>query len=292
MKYSFYYGPDKVPFSLDEQDSLVTGDAEPFHGIISRGLLDKFEEEKVNSNVWYHYAHAVNAAAAFPQAPELTLLQEYAYTCQLLAFNHSAAAVRNYLTYYIRKFSKKKQLAAEVWNIKEGHTSSVWLVGLLLKDHSVADRFVVNVARDKAGGLELKHTSEKMQAIAKMCPAINMAQVYDIKSIKLKYFGKWIEVVVTRNEFVTGAQEIHVISGKESSSVQYILVERFLTSDNNPAQIAAVRGRRFTEAECCKIESDLRSFKQNASGDLDTEININDGDVVWNGKEAVVVAIT
>lgn len=277
---------------MDEQESIVAEGAVPFHGIISRGLLQKFEAEGVSSATWHTYAHLISNAAALHQAPELTLLQEYAYTCEVLSFSHSAACVRNYLERYLDKPSKKEQLTGEVWNIKEGHTSSVWKVTIADEYHSVADQFVVNVARDQAAGRELQDTSVRMQAIAKSCPAINMAQVYDIQSIKLKYFDKLIEVVVTRNEFIPKAYEIHALAGAGSGIAQFVLVERFLTSGQRPSQIASINGRRFTEEECCKIAEDLRLFGLCAATQPGTSISINEGDAVWNGEKAVVIAIS
>jgi len=291
MEFGFFYGPDKIPFLMDDQEMVLSDSAIPFHGIISRGLLKKFEDEGVNSNTWFKYSHLIGNTAALDQEPDLTQLQEYAHSCEVLSFSNSAVSVRNYAENYINKSNKGKQLTCELWNIKEGHTSSVWKVTVKNKNHFVEDPFIVNVARDQAAGLELKHTSEKMQAIAENFHDINMARVHDIDKVTLNYFDKYIDVVVTRNEFIPRANEIHSITRQGDNNEQYVLVERFLTSETNPSRISSIKGRKFTEDECNKIKMDINFFSINASKDFNAQINIMDGDLVWNGEKAIVVAI-
>jgi hypothetical protein len=195
LEVEFFYGPNKIPFFMDEQEMHFSDSAIPLHGIISRGLLRKFEEERIHSNAWHKYAHLIGQAPDVNQEPDLTLLQEYAARCDVLSFSNSAASVRSYVQQYINVNEKNETLVCGLWNIKEGHTSSVWKVNLMNKHHLVKDQFIVNVARDEEAGLELKRTSEKMQTITANFPKINMAMVYDIDKVTLNYLDKCINVV-------------------------------------------------------------------------------------------------
>lgn len=292
MEFNFFYGPDKIPFSMDDRKMVLSDSFVPFHGIISRGLLQKFEDKDIPGDTWYKYAHLIGSIPITDEDAALALLKEYAFGCEVLSFSDSAACARKYAWNYASGADTDSTLKCELWNIKEGHTSSVWKVSFLNENELACEEFIINVARDREAGYELRQTSEKMQAMADNFPDINIAGVYDITTVKLDYFDKDIAAVVTRNEFIPDAREIHALKQPGSTKEQYILVERFLTNENNPSQISSIRGRRFTETECDRIEKDIRFFSENAAREFDAEINILDGDLVWNGEKAIVVAIS
>jgi len=289
----FFYGPDKIQFKLDDKEMVVADEATPFHGIISLGLLKFFEAEGLDPETWYKNAHNIGNYAGIDQDHDLNLILEHAFICQVLSFANSAVAVRCYIESYIGNTHTDQPIFCELWNIKEGHTSSVWKVSLKSNLNYVIDEFVLNVARDEIAGADLKHTSEKMQAIAKEFPEIKIAEVFDIGTVELDYFDKTIKVVVTRNEFIAGAGEIHCITEKKTGpSGQFILVERFLTSKDKPAHILSIKGRKFKEGETRKIEKEIGFFRESVSKIFDTELNINEGDLVWDGQNAVIIAVT
>ena len=68
-------------------------------------------------------------------------------------------------------------------------------------------------------------------------------------------------------------------------------MERFLADPDYPAQIAKIRGRYLNQVEVLKIENDIENFLTKATiPKQPVNININEGDVVWNGNRALVVA--
>jgi hypothetical protein len=293
MEPLFFYGPDKIQFRLDDKEMVVADKAMPFHGIISLGLREFFEAEGLDPEIWHKSAHTIGNYVVTDLDHDLNLIQKQAYICQVLSFASSAVAARRYLESYFGNTHADQSISCELWNIKEGHTSSVWKVSLKNSLNYVIDEFVLNVARDEAAGTDLKHTSEKMQAISKEFPKVKIAKVFDIGTVEFDYFDKMIKVVVTRNEFIAGASEIHYIPEKKIGlSGQFILVERFLTSENKPAHILSIKGRKFKEEETRKIEKEIGFFRKSVSKTFDTELNINEGDLVWDGHNAVIIAVT
>lgn len=291
MKFSFYYGSDKIPFFLGTKGMVESTSAIPFHGIISRGLLTKLTEEDLHTEFWSKYAHLIDDDRD-SRNPDLKRLKTYAQECAVLSFRDSAICAQEYIERYILKISKENNYICELWNIKEGHTSSVWLATIKNGRNIQEDKFIVNVARDKAASIELQDTAKKMLAIAECQPEINMAKVYDIERVNLIYSCESIDVIVTRNEWIANAYEIHFLSKTETQTEQYVLVERFLTSLDRPSQIISIRGRKFTEGETNQIKDDIAFFLANADRVVPTDININEGDVVWTGEKAVIVAIS
>ncbi len=296
MEAAYFYGPDKIPFRPDPEGGAadVAAPLRPFHGIISRGLLAQAVRLGLTPPTWHEYAHRLNQAGPPGTRPDLlTRLEAAARECEVLSVEQSARCAKTYLEQYLNGPGMAEGVGAELWNIKEGHTSSVWKASLSGPPGLPDASFIINVARDREAGLELKKASEKMQAIAQKCPGINAAGVYDIAGVELDYFDRLIKVVVTRNEWIADSYEIHRIAGPtKTRPEQYALVERFLTSENNPAHISSINGRLFSDAERRKIKRDVRFFLKNASKTAPVQVNINEGDVVWNGRRAVVVAIS
>lgn len=292
MKFTFFYGPDKIPFSLPDRREQHLSSIEPFHGIISRGLLAQTVEIGLSVEAWYQYAHLMDEVSLEIQEPALSRLKDCVREYEVLSFYQSAFCAKKYVEQYYSSIIKEDEVEFTLWNIKEGHTSSVWKINMTGLTHVQQDPFVVNVARDKAAGIELKNTSEKMLAIAENCPGINMAKVCGIDKVSLNYFHEVIDVVITHNEWIPDAREIHFFPGNERQAEQYVLVERFLTSHDRPSQITSIHGRKFTESESNQIKGDIAFFLANACKVLPTYINLNEGDVVWTGEKAIVVAIS
>ena len=292
MDFRFFFGPDKPPFLLLENNVAEAESGTPFHGIISRGLLNAFEKHVLAFSLWYENAHRLdpnNADTGSDPEPVATL-RKLATQCGVLSFGQSALCAMTFATNLRQDLASEVIDRCEIWNLKEGHTSSVWkvsLFGLRSPEHV----FIVNVARDREAGAELERTSEQMKAIAELHTDINIAKVHDIQKISIGP-GALSGVVVTGNEWIENSFEVHTITDKVKEREQYILVERFLTgSKDTPAQITSIQGRRFSEQESARIRTDIDLFMQRAGSSTAVRIDINNGDVVWNGEKAVVVAV-
>jgi hypothetical protein len=294
MKINWFFGPHKQSFVLDENDEARAQSSVPFHGIVSRGMLALMHERGISPDVWRHHAHLVHLNGhdeLCASRRELDLLRSLAAECKALSFGQSAACVQLYLEHHDPSACTSEG-AAEVWSIKEGHTSSVWKITL---PHPSGDEthFIVNVARDQAANAELEATFGRMQKIGLGCPDIKMAGAYDIQTVHLPHGHDVLDVTVTRNEWLRDAYEIHAMCDAHGRPRQYLLVEQFITAAETPAHIVSILGRRFTAAECRQIENDMARFVERASQVVAApELNVNEGDLVWNGREAVVVAIS
>lgn len=280
MQVDWVFGPDRERFALDAAGRLRSPVGTPFHGIVSLGMRDILVRNRLPVDVWLRKAHLIFEQEAEPD-DELAALRECSAEAAALSFGESCVAVRAYLG---ERFEQ-----AEAWNIKEGHTSSVWKV-------TVEDgkEFVLNVGRDSSASAALAATSEQMREIKRRRSDINMAAVLDIRTVCLRRGAGSVDVVVTQNEWIADSTEIHVPAAPDEPSRRYLLVERFLTSAAAPAQIASIYGRWCTDDECVRIDRDLAWFREVARGPRSDApiVNLAHGDVVWNGRGAVVVAIS
>jgi len=268
--FALYHGPDRTEIS--------TADG-PFHGIVPRGLVGG-----VGLDDWRLYAHRF-----FDDATEengsLALLRQAARQSHVLSFRHSAEAAQR----FVEKRLDLQEARCDLWNIKEGHTSSVWRVAV--DGENSSGEFILNVARDDAAGLELARTAWTMQAIGDRYPDLAMAKVEDIAEVEIDYFGQPAAVTVTRNELVRDALEIHLGRDRQTGEPTHVVIERFLTSPEQPSEIVHIFGRVMTHTECLRLEADLAAFLDAALQVAPVAVDINDGDIVWAGSRAVVVAI-
>ena len=274
----FRYGPDGVPFHLLGDGAVVDGMGRiPFHGIISRGLLGRVRQAPEPLASWDEYGHLLHDEAAV-NSRELDHWRRTAAECGVLSYAQSAACVRSYVEQYVTT-----SVRCEVWNVKEGHTSSVWRVQL-----GSGTTFAVNVARDRAAGEELERSSETMRRIAESWPEANLAKVFETARVQPAAAPE--PVVVTRNEWIPDSHEIHRLPSSGTEPGPLLLVERFLTDDSAPSRIRRLVGRRLNPAECEQVELDLQMFLKRTA-QFAVQVDINDGDLVWNGQRAIVIAI-
>lgn len=289
MNVSFFFGPEKIPFSIYDDGMIESNSIIPFHGIISRGLLNKFIEHNLNVQLWHQYVHEVLAENLSFSTPELDNILNYSKQCQVLSYAQSALCARKYTEHYC-SMSGLDNPVINLLNIKEGHTSSVWKADITANEKT--ETFVINVARDDEAGIELKESSEKLRTIGERFPKINMAKVLDIFSLYEPSLPT--EVIITRNEWVENAFEIHNRRNKTTGEDELLMVDRFITSRDRPAHITSVLGKIFSPEKTKKIQSEIKEFITQATTCLSckTDVNINDGDVVWNGKKAVIVALS
>jgi len=288
VKVNFFFGRDKIPFEL-RGCRIAETESIPFSGIISRGLLNKFIEQNLDIQIWQKYAHLLFENGDYPASHEYNILKKLALECGVLSFGQSALSAQTYVKNYCKSI-KKTDCRIELWNIKEGHTSTVWKV--TVNSPESEDIFIVNVSRDLQAGIELKETSEKLMIIAGRYPNLNLAKVLDIYTLTRDFLPSG--VIITKNECVDNSYEIHSRKNLKSKQDELIMVEQFLTQRNNPAFITSVIGRVFTQSEKEKIICQINYFLKMAAACLPAApgVNINHGDIVWNGERAIVIAIS
>jgi hypothetical protein len=289
MDINYSFGPDKIPFSINNNGVVESFSAAPFHGIISRGLLNQFIANNLDLQLWHQYAHELHGENDQLKNQDLEKIRHYKDQCMVLSFGQSAFCARKYLEQYCDQL-KLTDPVINLINIKEGHTSSVWKVEI--KDEEKTQAFVLNIARDYEAGIELKESSEKMRTISAALPEINLAKVHDIFTLKEPSLPS--EVIISRNEWVENSFEIHSRTSKVNGEAELLMVERFIVSKTNPAQITSVLGKIFSPEKKEKIQSEINDFIIKATTCLSSKlhVNINDGDVVWDGTKAVIVALS
>ena len=290
MDVTFFHGPDRTPLHVDTDGAVAASGGLPFHGVASRGLLSWLEQQPRGAELWERLAHRLHDGTD-ADVPALSSLRGAANSHRVLSLAQSADVARRYAE--ARWAPDLSIKACELWNIKEGHTSSVWMVALAADTKEGGSRFVLNVARDAQGAEELRATSKRMLDLSVRVPDLPVAGVLDIAIVVLDD-DKWDEplpVTVTRNELVPDALEVHRLDGREGRSCSYALIERFITRDDAPARIRAVRGRYASAQEQQTIDEAVERLLAVAEPADSIMIDINHGDVVWDGCRAVVVAI-
>lgn len=290
--HRFFFGPDKIPFCLQLNGMVESDCSLPFHGIVSRGLLNWLRGHNVSPTVWYEHAPSLEPAYLLDGSDyqDVALLRAAAAECKVLTFGQSAWCAQRFVELYEPEAARQADWC-EFWNIKEGHTSSVWKVTYPAAD-KLEISFVINVARDQQAGEELRLTSERMQIIAASGASADMAQVHDIRTIALDGESGPHEVVVTKNEWIDNALEIHSRRSKQTGDEELILVERFITHPQHPAALTSIHGRILNSKETQIIRQGVADFLTHAGRCLPEkpEISINEGDVLWNGEKAIVIA--
>lgn len=275
---SFRYGPEATPFFVDARGSAVDDEGRrPFHGIVSRGLLARVDDAGGALPHWSDHAHRLDVELA-GEGGSSSAWRHAAAECGLLTFAQSAACARTFAEQVARERGLGPEAEIALWNIKEGHTSSVWHTRL----DGGALAFVINVARDRIAGEELKRTSEVLKQIGEAWPEANIARVRAIAEVQPPGLAE--PVVVTRNDWID-AQEIHRLPDG-----RLIAVDRFIADEEAPADIRRIRGRRLSDDECMQVDRDIAAFLTHGAAHS-PQLDINDGDLVWDGRRAVVVAI-
>ncbi len=291
MDFNYYFGPDKTPFVFREDGLIDDASIKPFHGIISLGLRNKLIEKNMSNEVWHRNGHLLEKGDVDSslKTQELLVLKEFASLCKVLSFSQSVSCIRLYLERHLEISALENISYCDIWNIKEGHISSVWKINIV--PNSEAETFILNVARDNVASEKLLISSGKMRVIGDKFPTLHLARVFDIDTLTDTLLP--FPVVISRTEWIENSFEIHSRKSKASNTSELLLVERFLTDKDNPARITSVLGKLFTTNEVNQIENEITTFLTKAATCIPEkpEININNGDVVWDGSKAVVVAI-
>lgn len=292
MRIAFFHGPDREPFELLASGIAVSAPTRPCHGIVSRGLLTRLAAVETGLELWSLHGRGLDGPTAGPDQPSLARLQGYARVCGVLSFQQSASCARLALERYCRDRVADEAVDGTLWKIKEGHTSSVWQATVSAHAEGPSESFILNVARDRAAGQELRATAESMRCVAEYSPQINMAKVLEVGTVSLTDPAGLMDVVVTRNELIPDAREIHAIRDAGGEREQFVLIERFITDPRGVSCLPFILGRRARDSESATISRDIARFIEAASRCCAATLQINDGDVVWNGATAIVVAIS
>lgn len=205
----------------------------PFHGVAPRGLLATLGPS--GQAVWERAAPAIEEWLA--HGGDGTGIPPH-----LLAAARAAGVVSLAASAEVAAAYAEVALAAppaELWSVKEGHTSTVWRV-------TSADgaAYAVNVARDLVATEELATSAGVLATMAAALPDVVAAPVATGRVPA----GGAGEVAVLVQPWVAGALEVGA-PRRGDGSCALLAVERFLTDPGSPARIVAVRGRRLDDGE-------------------------------------------
>lgn len=287
LEFRFLAGPDRAPFTLEANGRLKAGATMPFHGIISRGVLQDAQHRAIPADQWHLLAHRLQGAGEEMDGSFANVLE----VCGVLSFGESALAAKRYVEHLCAELAPETLRVAEIWNLKEGHTSSVWLV-TIASEMGVEQQFVLNVARDQVANAELRTTSEKMRRLQAADPDLPLATVQDVETVQVHTPTRSLDVVVTRNRYIPGAYEIHALPESATGALRLFAVERFITDPDQPAKITAVAGLRLDDDAVAQVHQVIHSLRQIAADQhFEADVDINDGDLVWDGLHATIVAV-
>jgi hypothetical protein len=274
MHISIHHGPECTSLSgrgdLQPLD-LASDRGRPFHGIAPLGLIAWLDEQRDGPGLWLRCAARLFAVLdeSDDLDPGLLAVRDAAQRAGVLSFNQSAQVALD----YIGQYAAGAYDVVRLWATKEGHLSSVWEV-----DFRGGPRFVLNVARDStAASVELDRTSRILRSLTDRAE-VGVAEVEDLGQWGVKDHDP---VTVTRNRLVSPALEIH------RNGDEFMLVSEFLTDEGDPARIRAIRGRRATAAQASAIHAASAVL-----AGVDIAVEIDDGDLVWDGERPVLVAVS
>jgi hypothetical protein len=272
MRIRFFHGPDREEITVTTGGEVSGPSGAPFHGIAGRGLLPWLQRREAGAALRRRAAYVLEARPDAELDNDALALRAAARRTGTLRFGQSAFAAARQLG----------DTGGELWAVKEGHTSSVWIAS------SASESFVVNVARDRAASRELRGSSLRLQALAAARPDLPLAAVLAVESVDLSDVGVTDAVTVTRNTLVESALEIHALPDDGG----YGLVERFLSGiPDAPAHIRAIVGRRVSEDQRTCIDTLIAAVRAESVDGAPVQLEVGDGDVVWDGERAVIVAI-
>lgn len=218
----------------------------------------------------------------------------------VLTWQESAGACREFLTALAARRDlcdacglppADRWTAAECWQVKEGHTSSVW--GLLITARGAGPTpLCVNVARDAVASRELAGTSERLRELHARDPG-HVAAVHAIWQVESPAGAGALTVTV--QEWVPG-RELHVPAGDANGLLE---IAWFLGPAPGGAGPQRVLGRRLTAEEQDRVARQALAFLERHavwSSDGSTvevpAIEVNEGDAVWADGRFVVVAVS
>ena len=269
LRFAATYGPSRAPLGRSVCATERQHGYRPFHGIISRGLR---QERIVTVDGWLHAAPLLDAARSDPRPPADPSVEAIVTAADhhgVLTFDESLATARA----VARRLAGDRDAWIELWNPKEGHTSSVWRIRVTASDGSIALDVAANVARDRAACAELRSTARHLATAATTAPVAAPLEVLDDDGI-VTLIQPWLD----------GSLEINPVRGPNGSTLA--AVESFVT-DHEQTRITHVRGRRLSLAEHRAIGFAATRVVQ---ADPSLGFTLRDGDWVLHESAPVLVA--
>jgi hypothetical protein len=280
MPSRLLYGPDRLPLEKSADATGARWGHRPFHGIVSLGLR---AHPACTPERWRAAAPLLDSVLGVDEA-----LAEAARGCGVLSFDESLAAA----AHAAREYGEGASVV-ELWNLKEGHTTSVWRA-TYASDDGATRHIVLNVARDDVASHALQQASAVYAELAKRAPDAAAATV--LATWQLRRVGPGAPVTVAAQGWIDDAYEINALPVGADARVQLVAVERFLTDPAEPARIRSVRGRRLTAEEHERVGARMALLLSlGARRDNDgtwrlPTFALHHGDWVWQDDRAVAVA--
>lgn len=215
-----------------------------------------------------------------------------ARACGVLTFADGMAVAATFATERLGAIVGAEFRAAELWHLKEGHTSSVWRVLLRAPDGSDAGVIALNVARDRPAGDELERSVEVLDALG-ATRSVPVAHVIGGGRVPHPSAPHG-QVAVVVQEWMEGARELGFAPARDG--VRLHAIDAFLIDEAWPGRISGVRGTPLTDAEHRDVAYDLTravlaAARTHPEGLVLPHVDIHQGDCVWcDGQLGIVAA--
>jgi hypothetical protein len=299
MNWSIVHGPERIPVVLDAGTCLSPEAILPFHHIISRGLLIAAESRRLPPQQWPVVAPFLDQALGGidrSAVPHLNNWLVLAKQCGVLPHTASARCALEFVrthgvtiagTLLEHPLDEASIESCELWSIKEGHTSSVWVATIALRATPQPIRFVVEVARDFEAGRELVDVATELGALGVRNPS-RVVRVLGRSEIPLPAWN----VPVIANTWIPEGFEIHVLRDGRA-----VAIERFASDPAEPARAAsfAIRdGLQSDDLWAAMLLSwiALGDWRRPEGPVLLPNVQINEGDWVFTNGIATLCGVT
>lgn len=208
-----FHGPLRDPINLDSGSAQA-----PFFGIAPRSLVGRVAGLEAETDLtWPMVAPLIDAALCARSLN--TGLTQWLHLCnesQVLSWRASAVACDSTAAALATDIDQRmacglpdpdEWTSIDCWQVKEGHTSSVWQVAIAFRGGSKREICCVNVARDASAAAELRATSARLQALRSEDPD-HVARIGVVRTIAVGG-PQQLDATVTIGEWIPG-NELHV----------------------------------------------------------------------------------
>jgi len=294
MRFTLLYGPNRIPIGqgLESESGCV-----PFHQVISRGLLQSAEDRGLAAEDWQAVAPFVDRAlcGSGDTQDQLGVWFDLARQNLVLSYESSARCAMEFISgnssqLYQQLAGKTIEPGSirlcELWGIKEGHTSSIWIVTLHLAQTHPSARFVVNVARDMEAGEELTAMDTELSALH-LRDHLSAVKVLGSGTVA----DEW-DVPVLATSWIPNGLELHVLP-----SGRAVAIDRFNPDPSDPRRVASVTVRSDLDSDelwgaILRSWVALGNWSQPDGPVRLPRTEINEGDWVYSDGRAVLCGLT